>query len=98
GAWIAAETFSYQTSIRFRRNVFNTRRQAAAMTGMAALIGWSRANAPRNQRRYEMTKMIFVNLPVTDLPRAKAFYEALGFTHNAQFSDDNSACMVWSET
>jgi len=42
--------------------------------------------------------MIFVNLPVTDLPRAKTFYEALGFTNNAQFSDDNSACMVWSET
>jgi len=45
-----------------------------------------------------MTKMIFVNLPVTDLGRAKAFYEALGFTNNPQFSDDNSACMVWSET
>lgn len=45
-----------------------------------------------------MTKMIFVNLPVTDLARAKTFYEALGFTNNAQFSDDNSACMVFSET
>ena len=45
-----------------------------------------------------MTKMIFVNLPVTDLGRAKSFYEGLGFTNNAQFSDDNSACMVWSET
>ena len=45
-----------------------------------------------------MSKMIFVNLPVTDLARAKAFYEALGFTNNAQFSDDNSACMVVSET
>jgi len=45
-----------------------------------------------------MTRMIFVNLPVTGLARAKAFYEALGFTNNAQFSDDNSACMVLSET
>jgi predicted lactoylglutathione lyase len=35
---------------------------------------------------------------VTDLARAKTFYEALGFTNNPQFSDDNSACMVWSET
>ena len=43
-------------------------------------------------------KMIFVNLPVTDLAQAKAFYEALGFTNNARFSDDSSACMVWSET
>ena len=45
-----------------------------------------------------MTRMIFVNLPVIDLDRAKTFYEALGFTNNAQFSDDNSACMVVSET
>lgn len=44
-----------------------------------------------------MTKMIFVNLPVTDLSRSKAFYEALGFTNNPQFSDDTAACMVWSE-
>lgn len=42
--------------------------------------------------------MIFVNLPVTDLSRSKAFYEALGFTNNPQFSDDTAACMVWSET
>jgi predicted lactoylglutathione lyase len=45
-----------------------------------------------------MTKMIFVSLPVTDLARAKAFYEALGFANNPQFSDDDSACMVVSET
>ncbi|MEX4010509.1 VOC family protein [Neoaquamicrobium sediminum] len=45
-----------------------------------------------------MTRMIFVNLPVTDLARSEAFYEALGFTKNPQFSDDGSACMVVSET
>ena len=45
-----------------------------------------------------MTKTIFVNLPVTDLPRSKAFYEALGFTNNPHFSDDTAACMVLSET
>ena len=45
-----------------------------------------------------MTKMIFVSLPVTDLKASIAFYTALGFAQNAQFSDDNSACMVWSET
>lgn len=44
-----------------------------------------------------MAKMIFVNLPVTELARARAFYEALGFINNAQFSDEGSACMVWSE-
>ena len=44
-----------------------------------------------------MTKMIFVNLPVADLKRARTFYEALGFTNNPAFSDDTAACMVWSE-
>ena len=45
-----------------------------------------------------MTRMIFVNLPVTNLAASRRFYEALGFTNNAQFSDDTAACMVWSES
>lgn len=45
-----------------------------------------------------MSKMIFVNLPVRDLKLSVAFYEALGFKNNPQFSDDTAACMVWSET
>jgi predicted lactoylglutathione lyase len=45
-----------------------------------------------------MTKLIFVNLPVSDLPRAVAFYEAVGATKNPQFSDNTAACMVFSET
>lgn len=45
-----------------------------------------------------MSQMIFVNLPVADLPRATAFYRALGFSPNPQFSDDAGACMVLSET
>jgi hypothetical protein len=44
-----------------------------------------------------MTKMIFVNLPVANLPRSMAFYEALGFTNNPHFTDETAACMVWSE-
>jgi uncharacterized protein len=44
-----------------------------------------------------MTRMIFVNLPVTDLPASMAFYTALGFTNNPAFTDDTAACMVWSE-
>lgn len=43
-------------------------------------------------------RMIFVNLPVRDLDRAIAFYEAVGATKNPQFSDDTAACMVISET
>ena len=45
-----------------------------------------------------MAKMIFVNLPVTDLPRSMAFYEAVGFTNNAQFTNDQAAAMMWSDT
>ncbi len=45
-----------------------------------------------------MSQKIFVNLPVADLPRARAFYEALGFTHNPAFSNEDGACMVLSET
>ncbi|HMT40819.1 MAG TPA: lactoylglutathione lyase [Sphingorhabdus sp.] len=44
-----------------------------------------------------MNKMIFVNLPVADLPKAMAFYSALGFTNNPHFTDETAACMVWSE-
>ena len=45
-----------------------------------------------------MAKQIFVNLPVRDLTKAKAFYEAIGAVNNPQFSDETSACMVWSDT
>lgn len=43
-------------------------------------------------------QMIFVNLPVTDLSQSIAFYTAIGFTQNMQFSDDTAACMVLSES
>ena len=45
-----------------------------------------------------MPKQIFINLPVRDLPKAKAFYEAIGAVYNPQFSDDTGACMVVSDT
>jgi predicted lactoylglutathione lyase len=40
---------------------------------------------------------MFVNLPVTDLERAKAFYTALGFTINPLFTDHNAACVIVEE-
>lgn len=45
-----------------------------------------------------MSKMIFVNLPVADLPASLSFYEALGFVNNPQFTDETAACMVWSKS
>jgi len=44
-----------------------------------------------------MSQLIFVNLPVADLPAAKAFYEAIGFTNNPMFTDDTAACMVFTD-
>lgn len=44
-----------------------------------------------------MPRMIFVNLPVTDLDASVAFYTSLGFENNPHFTDDTAACMVWSE-
>jgi len=41
-----------------------------------------------------MSHMIFVNLPVADLAAATAFYQALGFSQNPEYSDDTAACMV----
>ncbi|WP_336487543.1 VOC family protein [Methylobacterium nigriterrae] len=45
-----------------------------------------------------MTKLIFVNLPVTDLPRSTAFYEAVGARRNPHFSNETAACLVFSDT
>ena len=45
-----------------------------------------------------MPNMIFVNLPVGDLDAAKAFYSALGFTLNEQFSDERTASFVVSDS
>src|SRR6185437_14248501 len=45
-----------------------------------------------------MAKMIFVSLPVSDLERATAFYQAIGAVKNTQFSDGTASCMVFSET
>lgn len=45
-----------------------------------------------------MSTKVFVNLPVTDLDRAKAFYEGLGWSINPLFTDENAACVVVSDT
>jgi predicted lactoylglutathione lyase len=41
-----------------------------------------------------MAKQIFVNLPVKDLKRSVAFYSALGYSFNPQFTDENATCMI----
>ena len=44
-----------------------------------------------------MHQQIFVNLPVDDLPRAMAFFKALGLAFNEQFTNEQGACMVIGE-
>ena len=44
-----------------------------------------------------MARKIFVNLPIKDMARAQAFFGALGFSFNPQFTNEQGACMVISE-
>jgi predicted lactoylglutathione lyase len=45
-----------------------------------------------------MSKMIFINLPVSNLEASTRFYEALGARKNPQFSNENAACMMLTDT
>jgi hypothetical protein len=44
-----------------------------------------------------MARKIFVNLPIRDMNRSQAFFKALGFSFNPQFTNEQGACMVISE-
>ncbi|HZY17503.1 MAG TPA: VOC family protein [Ramlibacter sp.] len=44
-----------------------------------------------------MARKIFVNLPIRDMARSRAFFEALGFSFNPQFTNEQGACMVITE-
>ena len=44
-----------------------------------------------------MAQQIFINLPIKDLKRSMAFYEAIGFKNNPQFTDETAAAMALSE-
>ena len=45
-----------------------------------------------------MSRTITISLPVADLKASVAFYTALGFANNPQFSSDTAAFMTWSES
>jgi uncharacterized protein len=44
-----------------------------------------------------MGTKIFVNLPVKSLKKSVDFFTKLGFTFNAQFTDDTATCMIVAE-
>lgn len=64
------------------------------LSEITKLVRWS--GGP--QRSLSMIKQIFLSLPVADLPKSLAFFKALGFAQNTEFSDDTGACIVVSET
>ncbi len=45
-----------------------------------------------------MARQIFVNLAVKDLDKSVAFFTALGFSFNPQFTNENAACMIVSDS
>lgn len=44
-----------------------------------------------------MHKQIFVNLPIEDMARSQAFFRALGYAFNPEFTNDQGACLVVGE-
>ncbi len=53
---------------------------------------------PRVLEKNAMRRMLFINLPVTDLPAATDFYTGLGFDLNPDFSSAECSCIVVSDT
>jgi hypothetical protein len=54
----------------------------------------SRLNQPTERT---MSKSLFISLPVAELSASTAFYKALGFSQNPQFSGEDGSAMIWSE-
>ena len=44
-----------------------------------------------------MSRLLFLNLPVSDLTASRSFFSELGFEFNEKFCDDKAACMVVSD-
>jgi uncharacterized protein len=44
-----------------------------------------------------MPRKIFINLPIKNMERSKAFFSSLGFTFNPQFTNEQGACLVISD-
>ncbi|HEY6527376.1 MAG TPA: glyoxalase/bleomycin resistance/extradiol dioxygenase family protein [Cellvibrionaceae bacterium] len=42
-------------------------------------------------------KEIYINLPVRDLTASQAFFTALGYSFNPQYTDENAACLILGE-
>ena len=56
------------------------------------------SSQPATQWEKSVSKQVFINLPVADLSKSIAFFKALGFSQNLQFTDDTGTCIVVSDT
>jgi len=72
--------------------------ESAGRRRSAPPVGTSPARAPRRRPAMTAFPKIFVNLPVADLEASKSFFSALGFAIDPQFTDENAACVVISDT
>ncbi len=76
------------------------RRVDEAATGAAreaASASRSFTHAQHTHTEIPMSPQIMINLPVADLAKSLAFFEALGFEQNPQFRDETGACIVVSD-
>jgi predicted lactoylglutathione lyase len=44
-----------------------------------------------------MATRVFINLPVKDLDKSVSFFTELGYSFNAQFTDEKATCMIISD-
>jgi predicted lactoylglutathione lyase len=65
--------------------------------GLIQVLGRDRTTRHLDSKERFMSTQIFVNLPVADLPTSLAFFEALGFQTNPQFTGATGACIAISD-
>jgi predicted lactoylglutathione lyase len=73
------------------------RKAAEPYLGIVWFPGTSAHQLNNNITGFAMQSQLFVNLAVSDVARSRAFFQALGFSFNAQFSNELAACVVLNE-
>ena len=58
------------------------------------MIGPSVLDSKTKGKGDTVSRQIYINLPVNNIERTKAFFSALGFEFNPQFSNDVALCMI----
>src|SRR3954463_8594865 len=83
-----------------RRSTERRDRTPSTVTRQQVLMSTTQASAPKLTNvgtRPVTPRKLFVNIPVSDLQRSIDFFEKLGFTFNAQFTDATATAMLVGE-